>query len=200
MTIQETFIKADQTLNNVVSQIKDAQWDMQMPENFIKNAANSKTTTLRDVINYHAYDEAWIPDMVAGKTMEEVGKEKYDGDLLGESPKENFAAWVEKSVEAVHNLHNLHDLTRVVHYTYGDYPADEALSHAIIFRGFRAHDLAIVIGVNSDLPTDLVQAMWDIVEPQSELLRKMGVFPPKLDVPHDASLQSRLLGLSGRRP
>ena len=32
MTIQETFIKADETLNNIVAQIKDGQWDMQMPK------------------------------------------------------------------------------------------------------------------------------------------------------------------------
>ena len=131
--------------------------------------------------------------------MEEVGKEKYDGDLLGENPKENFAVLVKKSIEAVHNIHNLHELKRIVHYTYGDYPANEALGHAIIFRGFRAHDLAKVIGVNSNLPDDLVQSMWDIVLPQSELLRNMGVFPPKVNVSHEASLQEKLLGLSGRK-
>ena len=195
-TIPETFIKADETLNNVVAQIKDEQWDMKMPKNFIMNAAKSKTTTLRDVINYHAYDEAWIPDMLAGKSMEEVGKEKYDGDLLGENPKENFALLVKKSIEAANNL----GLKGVVHYSYGDYLADEALGHAIIFRGFRAYDLAKVIGINSDLPADLVQAMWNIIEPQAEILRDMGVFPPKVEVPDDAPLQERLLGLSGRNP
>ena len=197
MTIQETFIKADETLNNVVAQIKEGQWDMQMPKSFIMNATDSKISTLRDVINYHAYDEAWVPDMLAGKTMEEVGKEKYDGDLLGKNPKENFAALVKESVDAAHKLPSL---KRVVHYSYGDYLADEALGHAIIFRGFRAHDLAKVIGINSDLPADLVQAMWNIIEPQAESLREMGVFPPKVEVPDDAPLQERLLGLSGRKP
>ena len=196
MTTQETFIKSDETLNNVVAQIRDEQWNMQMPKTFIMNADTSKTTTLRDVINYHAYDEAWIPAMLAGKTMKEVGKGKYDGDLLGESPKENFAALVKKSVDAVHHLH---DLKRTVHYTYGDYPTDEALGHAIIFRGFRAHDLAKVIGVNSDLPDDLAQAIWDIVESQTESLRKIDAFPLEIDVPDDA-LRIRLLGLSGRKP
>ena len=104
---------------------------------------------------------------------------------------------MKKSVEAVHNLH---DLKRIVHYSYGDYPANEALGHAIIFRGFRAHDLAKVIGVNSDLPDDLLKAAWNIVEPQTEILREMDVFPPKVEVPNDAPLQERLLGLSGRKP
>ena len=79
------------------------------------NAAKSKTTTLRDIINYHAYDEAWIPDMLAGKTMEEAGKEKYNGDLLGKNPKENFAVLVKKSIEAVHNLH---ELKRIVQHLW----------------------------------------------------------------------------------
>ena len=44
--------------------------------------------TLRETINYHAYDTAWVPDTLAGKTIEEVGS-TYDGDLLGDEPKES---------------------------------------------------------------------------------------------------------------
>ena len=45
VTTQQTFIKADETLNNVVAQIKDEQWEMQMPKSFIMNDAKSITTT-----------------------------------------------------------------------------------------------------------------------------------------------------------
>ncbi|MDE2314210.1 MAG: acyl-CoA dehydrogenase family protein, partial [Elusimicrobia bacterium] len=47
---------------------------------------------LREVINYHAYDDAWVPDMLAGSTMEAAGADKFDGDLLGDDPVGNFEA------------------------------------------------------------------------------------------------------------
>jgi hypothetical protein len=46
--------------------------------------------TLRRIINYHAYDDAWVPEVLAGKTIAEVGM-KWDGDLLGDHPRLNFA-------------------------------------------------------------------------------------------------------------
>lgn len=197
MTIQETFIRADEELKTVVDQIKDDQWDMKMPEGFTMNTKGAEIVTLRDVINYHAYDEAWIPDTVAGRTMEEIGADKFNGDLLGMTPKQNYAVLVEKATAAVRGLE---DLERTMHFTYGDFPAKEALTHVTLFRGFRAHDLAKVIGVDSDLPAELVQALWDIVEPHAEEWRAIGVFGAKVDVPEDAPLQDRLLGLSGRQP
>lgn len=197
MTLQETYILADETLLGVVQQIKDEQWDMTMPKEFAMTTSSASITTLRDVINYHAYDDAWIPDMIAGKTMAEAGASTFDGDLLSDNPKESFATIVNKATAAVRDNY---DVERTVHYTYGDYPADEALGHAIIFRGLRAHSLAEVIGVNSDLPEALVQGLWDVVEPQAESLREMGVFGPEVDVPADAPLQDRLLGLTGRQP
>lgn len=197
MKEQELFILADRALNDVVQQIKEDQWGMKMPEEFAMTTNQTKIITLRDVINYHAYDDAWIPDMLAGKTMEEAGKDKYGGDLLGNKPKENFAAIVEKACAAVSRLD---DPELTVHYTYGDYPAREALWHAILFRGMRIHDLAEVIGVNSDLPEDLLHGLWDIVEPNAEEWRQMGVFQPEVKVPESAPLQDRLLGLTGRQP
>lgn len=197
MTVQEVFILADETLKGVIDQIKDDQWGKSMPDSFKMITSGAKITTLRDVINYHAYDDAWMPDILTGKTMSEAGAEKFDGDLLGDNPKVSFAEIVEKAIAAVRNNY---DPQRTVHYTYGDYPANEALGHAIIFRGMRAYDLANVIGVKSDLPEDLVQGLWDVIEPQAEDLRKIGVFPPAVEVAEDAPLQDRLLGMTGRQP
>lgn len=202
MTERQTFIRADQELKKVIDQITNDQWDRQMPEDF--PSFGERTYTLRDIITYHAYDEAWIPDMMAGKTMEEVGQDAFggpfDNDLLSDRPQENYGKLSEKAIAAVKNLPEDELDSRTVHYTYGDYPAREALWHAILFRAMRAHDLARVIGANSDLPADLVQAVWDIVEPRAQEWREMGVFGPEVELPDDAPLQDRLLALTGRRP
>ena len=50
------------------------------------------------------------------------------------------------------------------------------------------------------LPDDVVQDLWDIIEPIAAYLREFGVFGPEVTVPDGAPLQDRLLGLTGRQP
>ena len=128
MTEQDVFILADEALKRVVDQIRDDQWDVVVPAEMTPRLPGS---ILRTVINYHAYDDAWVPDVLAGKTIEEVG-DAWKGDLLGDHPKLNFGSIVETAVLAVGRFD---DLDRTVHLTYGDYPAREYLRHITSFRG-----------------------------------------------------------------
>ena len=191
MNEKDVFILADEALKNVVDQIRDDQWDSLVPDDM---SPRQPGVTLRRIINYHAYDDAWVPDVLAGKTIEEVG-DKYDGDLLGDHPKLSFAALAETAVLAVRAFD---DLDRTVHLWYGDYPAREYLKHITSFRGLRVYDIARFIGVDTTMPGDLVQGLWDEIAPEAELWRKMGVFGPAVEVPESAPLQDRLLGLTGR--
>jgi uncharacterized protein (TIGR03086 family) len=196
MSETDVFVLADRALNSVVAQIADAQWAMPMPANFVR-ANSDHTPTLREIISYHAYDDAWVPDMMTGKTMDETGREKFDGDLLGSDPKANFAAIVEKACAAANALD---DLDRTVHCSFGDYPAREYLWQINSFRGLRAHDIARVIGVDPHLPPELVQGLWDEVSPHADEWRTYGVFPAAVPVPDTAPLFDRLLGITGRDP
>src|SRR5918912_2207222 len=99
MQENEVFVLADRALNGVVQRIRDDQWSMEMPDNFLTRVSDHRPT-LREVINYHAYDDAWVPDMLAGRTMDEAGRSTFDGDLLGDDPKGRFAAIVEKACAA----------------------------------------------------------------------------------------------------
>ena len=196
MREQAVFILADQILNHVIQQIRDDQWAMVMPPDFAMRDPE-RTVTLREVINYHAYDDAWVPDMLAGRTMDEVGTTKFDGDLLGADPKGQFAAIVDT---ACHAASAVADLERVVHCSFGDFTTREYFWQITSFRGLRAHDLAQVIGVDSRLPDDLVQGVWAQVSPHAEEWRAIGVFGPKVEVPDNADLHAKLLGLTGRQP
>jgi uncharacterized protein (TIGR03086 family) len=196
MNEPEVFVLADRTLNDVVAQITDEQWQIEMPASFQTRGVDHRPT-LREIINYHAYDDAWVPDMLAGRTMDEVGKEKHKGDLLGEDPKANFAAIVEHAVAAAEQLD---DLERTVHCSFGDFKAREYLWQANMFRGLRAHDLAGVIGFELEMPAELVQGIWNEISPGAEEWRAIGVFPAAVPVPEDAPLLDRLLGLTGRNP
>lgn len=196
MTEPEVFILADRTLNGVIAQVSEGQWEMAMPADFAMRQTGH-TPTLREIVNYHAYDDAWVPDMLAGKTMDEAGRNKFDGDLLGDDPKGNFAAIVERACAAAREID---DLDRIVHCSFGDFPAREYFWQINSFRGLRAHDIAKVIGADPNLPDELVQGLWDEISPHAEEWRAIGVFPPAVAVPDDAPLQDRLLGLTGRHP
>jgi len=194
----EVFIKAEHALANVVNQISDDQWAMVMPPEFAMRAPDRKVT-LREIINYHAYDDAWVPDMLAGRTMDEVGSDAFKGDLLGDNPKGNFAKIVAQACAAAIALTDA-ELDRTVHCSFGDFPAREYLWQITLFRSMRAHDIAKVIGADTTLPDDVVQGVWDQISPHAEEWRKIGVFGPKVEVSEDASLQDKLLGLTGRQP
>lgn len=198
MTEAEVFIMADQALNSVVQQIKDEQWEMPIP-GWFQIGRTQTDVNLRTIINYHAYDEAWVPAMLAGQTMDAAKGVPHDmsEDVLGVDPKHNFAMLVERAVAAVQALD---DPERVTHLSYGDFPAREYLMHITSFRAFRAYDIAKLIGVNTKLPDELVQGLWDEFSPHFEEWRQMGVFRAAVEVPADASLQDKLVAASGRDP
>ena len=191
----DVFVLADRTLQTVIDQVGDHQWDLDMPADFRR--ASDRPVTLREIVTYHAYDDAWVPDMLAGRTMDEVGRTTFDGDLLGDDPRASFARLVEAACAAAAAVE---DLDRVVHCSFGDFTTREYFWQINMFRGLRARDIARVIGVDASLPPDLVQGIWDEVSPHAEEWRAIGVFGPAVAVPADADLLSRLLGLTGRQP
>lgn len=192
---QDVFVLADRELDRVVSGLTAEQWELVVPE--AVSGRPGRVVTVRDLLATHAYDDAWVPDMVAGRSMDEVGVDAYDGDLLGDEPAAAFAAIVERACEAVLAVE---DLDRTVHTSFGDFPLREYLWQVTGFRGLRAWDFARLVGADTTLPPDLVRGMWQEISPVAEQWRSMGVFGPAVSVPADAPLQDRLLGLVGRDP
>jgi hypothetical protein len=184
------FILAEQALNSVVAQIKPEQWDLQADDLSARSPA-----TLRELINYHAYDSLFVPDTLAGKTVAEVG-DAHTGDLLGGDPAAGYARASAVAIEAVRNFPAA-DLDKPVHLSYGDFPAREYLKHITSYRGFRAYSIAKFIGADTTLPPELVDGLWEEVVPEVENWRAMGVFGPAIDPPADADKQTQLLCLTG---
>jgi uncharacterized protein (TIGR03086 family) len=194
MAERDVFILSERALSDVIDQVRPDQWEQRTPEWF--HTGGQGDVTLRQIVNYHAYDSAWVPDVLAGKTSAEVG-EAFDGDLLGTDPKGRYRAFSDAAIAAALSLE---DLDRTVHLSYGDFPAREYLKHITSFRGFRTYDIARWIGAGTELPDDLVQGLWDELLPEVETWRQIGVYGPAVPVPDDAPLQDRLLGLVGRDP
>lgn len=202
MSERETFIRADRELAEVIDQIEEAQWGMPLPPDF--PVFGDRTYTVREIIGYQAYDEAWVPAMVAGRRVEDVGADTFGeplGDeLLGDDPKGRYRDLSATAIDAVADLADDELDDRVVHFSYGDYPLREALRHLTSFRGLRVHDLARALGIAGGMSDDLVTGMWDMLEPRFEEYRAAGVLGPAVEVPADASQEARLLGMTGRQP
>jgi hypothetical protein len=189
---QRIFVLAENALADVIGQIRDDQWEQRKPEWFQTGGQGS--ASLRDIVNYHAYDSAWVPDVLGGRTIAEVG-DVYEH--LKSDSNVNYRPYSERAAAAATALD---DPDKIVHLSYGDFPAREYLKHVTSFRGFRAYDIAKWIGVNAQLPDELVQGMWDEFAPDVDQWRALGVYGPAVSVPDDAPLRDRLLGLVGRDP
>jgi len=193
VTEQEVFILADRTLLGVVEQIRDDQWELVVPTEMTHGRPG---LTLREIINYHAYDEAWVPDTLAGKTIDEVG-DAHGGDLLGDDPKGSFARLVAAACETVGAFA---DLDRTVHLSYGDWTAREYLTHITHFRASRVYDLSRFLGFDAALPSGLVEGLLWELEPRAEQWRSFHVIGEPATVPTDATPQERWLAGVGRDP
>jgi hypothetical protein len=189
MTIQELFIAANHSLLSVVMQITENEWDKAMPASFPE-----KQSTLKKAIAYHSYDDAWVPEVLAGKTSEHVGK-IYDHILTDFDGIISYREYNERANRAVSDVS---DLERITHLSYGDYSTRDYLQHIVSFRAFRAYDIAKILEQPFNMDGAYAQALLDEYTPVAGLYRQMGVFPEALDVADDATVQERLLAFVGR--
>jgi len=191
MTIQELFIASNDALLRVIMQITDDQWSLDLPK-----YAVMKPSKLKTAVQYHTYDDAWVPDVLAGKTAADVG-DQYEWLLASDDVLNNYSKYNAVASDVVRSLTTT-DLDRIAHLSYGDFSVHDYLQHIVSFRAFRAYDFAKLIGVDATLPDDLVQALLDEFSPVIESYRQMGVFPPAVPVADDASPQAKLMGMAGR--
>jgi len=192
----QVFVLADRALEEVVRRIPPGGWDTVLPPTF-NTRRTDHDPTLREIVNYHAYDDSWVPDMLAGRTMQEAGTEKFDGDLLGGDPVGSFSRIVDAACAAAGRVTNL-DAT--VHCSFGDYPVRAYFWQISSFRALRAYDIARVVGVEAELSDELIRGVYDEIAPHAEEWRTIGVFPAAVPVADDAPLLDRLLGMTGREP
>jgi hypothetical protein len=93
-TEQQLFLASDAALREVIDQFTPAILALAVPAEWSTN----KTTTMVGLLANHARDEAWVPDVIAGKTMDEVG-DTWKGELLGTDPVGSYDK-LNRSLEA----------------------------------------------------------------------------------------------------
>lgn len=187
---QRLFLSADDALREVIDQLSPTDLDLPVPAAW----TTAKVPTLRGVIAAHTRDEAWVPDVIAGKTIEDVG-DAWDGDLTGGG--DPIAAYDRFNDLATAAVSEAISEGQVAHLSYGDFPVATFLQHTSFYRGFQAPLIAKLVDLPYVMSDELIDLLWGAVEPQLDDLRAIHVFGPPVDVPDDSSRETRLLGITG---
>lgn len=185
METNELFLASDAALRSVIDRITAEDFDKPVPAEWTA----IPYPTIRDILKSHAYDEAWIPGILAGASVAD-GDDLRDRDLLGDDP---IAAYDALHDAATATVRAGVDPESTFHFQYGDYPAKEGFAHLAMYRAFQAWMIAKHLSIPFHLSPEIIAGMNEHVVPDSELWRGFGVFPPAIDPPADADDETRLL-------
>lgn len=185
MNTTELFLASDAALRSVINRISTDDFDTPAPEGWTA----LPNPTIRDIIGRHAYDEAWVPGVLEGRSVAD-GDEWADRDLLGDDPIAAYNAFNDAATSAVRAGVDPESTFR---FQYGDYPAKEGLAHLAMYRAFQAWQIAKHLSIPFHLSPEIIAGMNEHVVPDAELWRGFGVFPPAIDPPEDADEETRLL-------
>ena len=137
---------------------------------------------VRTLVNHLVNENVWIPPLLEGKTIDEVG-DVFDGDLLGDQPRE---AWSRSVAEAKQAIGVAGALERTVHLSFGDTSGADYISQVLADHVVHAWDLARAVGADERLDPELVDFTYSLLAPQVDDWRAGGAFGDEVEVPGDA--------------
>lgn len=122
-------------------------------------------------------------------------------DASGALPREGAAAAFSSGTAAVlAALKGRGALEKVITTPFGTMPVGQFIMFPTLDIVIHKWDLAKGTGQNVSLDAGLSQACYNVLQMGVEQGRKGGVFGPEVKVPISASIQNKLLALSGRKP
>lgn len=175
--------------------VKQASGCLQhIQDDYLKRPTPCTEWNLRKLLNHMIYEIAWVPDLVAGKTIAEVGS-KYDGDMVGQAALASWEAAAAKALAAVENA----DLAQIAHLSYGDVPLPDYIRE--VGGDIFVHTWDVDQAMNSTLLLDpaICEEIYNQALPKKEEMARSGLYGVPFDVPENADIQTKLLALFGRR-
>ncbi len=185
MDTVELFLASDAALRSVIDRIDPADLSRPAPQEWTR----TPEPTVRDILFAHAYDEAWVPGVLQGRSIAD-GDDLREADLLGDDPIGAYDALHDTATAAVRR--GVEPGT-VFRFQYGDYPAAEGFAHLATYRAFQAWLIAKHLQIPFHLSSELIDGLQEHVVPQADQWRQWGVFPPAIQPPAGADDETRLL-------
>ncbi|MGW4648213.1 TIGR03086 family metal-binding protein [Kitasatospora sp. NPDC004289] len=153
--------------------------------------------TVRQLVRHLTAEQLWVPDLLAGATVAEVG-DRFDGDVLGADPA---AAWTAAATAAQAAFAAPPGaLRRTVHLSYGTRRADGYAREMTVDAIVHAWDLAEAIGADSRIDPEAAAFGLAELTPHTAALAASGLFAAPVPVPAGADAGARLVALTGRDP
>ena len=148
--------------------------------------------TARDVVRHLA---DWLPAFLEGG----AGVTLARGPSVDDDP---VAAWQVHSDAVQALLDDPATASRVLTNPHiGEVPLDQAVSRFYTADVFmHTWDLARATGQDETLDPERCSMMLAGMEPMDEMLRASGQYGPRVEVPADSDVQTRLLAFIGRDP
>jgi uncharacterized protein (TIGR03086 family) len=167
-----------------------------VPEQAWSAATPCTDWDVRTLTNHVVGEDRWVPPLVDGKTIEDVG-DALDGDLLGTDPA---AAASLAGNAAVAALAEPGALGRTVHLSFGDFTAEDYGWQVLVDHVVHTWDLLAGSGQDRALDAALVDAAAGWWADWAEAYRGAGAVAAPIEVAADASSQDRLIASFGRDP
>jgi uncharacterized protein (TIGR03086 family) len=177
---------ANDQFERKVMSIRDDQWVDWTP---------CSDWDVRALVHHVVSENAWIPPLLAGKTIREVG-DSLDGDLLGTDPK---ASWQWHAEAATSAVSQEGALDRTVHISRGDVPGGEYVFEVVADLVIHGWDLARAIGGDDAIDPQLLEPVFAFYEPLIPMLKTTGAYGPDVVAPPGADRQTALLAMLGRK-
>lgn len=156
------------------------------------NPAPCEGWRARDVVRHLV---EWFPDFLRSG----AGVDLPQGPSVDEDPVE---AWVVHSDGVQALLDDPATTGRTLSNPHiGEIPLDQAVDRFYTADVFmHTWDLARATGQDEHLDTDRCARLLEGMLPLDDVLRQSGQYGPRVEVPEDADVQTRLLAFIGRRP
>ncbi|HEV7657643.1 MAG TPA: TIGR03086 family metal-binding protein [Mycobacteriales bacterium] len=155
-----------------------------------------KDWEVRNLVNHLVSEQLWVPPLLAGKRIADVGDGFAAGDVLGSDP---VAAWDAAAGAAAAAFAAAGAIERTVHLSYADRPAEEYAREMVFDLVIHSWDLARGISADETVDPDLVEAVYAQIEPDTDLTES-GLFDEPVPVPPEADEQAKLIAFTGRQP
>ena len=176
----ELFVMAETMLLEVLGRIRTEHRNITVPPLLVVPGWD-RPAPIRVLKACYARDDAAVPDLLAGKTVDDSA--------------------------AAHDV-DMPELTRIVEDAcaaargVSDDNAAECLLRLTVVRSFLAHELAMAIGARAcPLPEELARPLFQATEPDAERWRAQGIFREPLPLPDGhVSWRDQFLLLAGRDP
>jgi uncharacterized protein (TIGR03086 family) len=151
--------------------------------------------TVRELVNHIVTGNYWAAELGSGFSIEAVG-DRLDGDVLGTDP---LRAYDDSALVAAAVFRAPGAMEAPCAVSYGPVPGEIYCGHRFLDVLVHGWDVASSTGQDTALDPELVEACFEVIEPQMEMLRGSGMFGTPAEVPEGASRQTQLLAVLGRR-